>query len=139
MSGSSADLPGSVHRHAFFSVSVVGLPATHDSRDRVEPVPGTALLAMVLSNSVGHKTDYEMYSMDFEEFLWACGYGEEQVAEMFQHMVDTKPFGNAVLSIYQGLFMEYCILGGMPAVVRAFVEQNNFSGTLAIQKQLLLD
>lgn len=91
------------------------------------------------SNSVGHKTDYEMYSMDFEEFLWARGYGEEQAAEMLQHMVDAKPFGNAVLSIYQGLFMEYCILGGMPAVVRTFVEQNNFSGTLTIQKQLLLD
>ena len=26
------------------------------------------------SNSVGYKTDYEMYSMDFEEFLWAKGY-----------------------------------------------------------------
>lgn len=23
------------------------------------------------SNSVGYKTDYEMFSMDFEEFLWA--------------------------------------------------------------------
>ena len=27
------------------------------------------------SNSVGYKTDYDMYSMDFEEFLWAKGYG----------------------------------------------------------------
>ena len=26
------------------------------------------------SNSVGNKQDYEMYSMDFEEFLWAKGY-----------------------------------------------------------------
>ena len=26
------------------------------------------------SNSVGYKSDYEMYSMDFEEFLWARGY-----------------------------------------------------------------
>ena len=29
------------------------------------------------SNSVGAKTDYEMYSMDFEEFLWAKGYSQE--------------------------------------------------------------
>ena len=28
------------------------------------------------SNSVGYKTDYEMYSMDFEEYLWALGYGD---------------------------------------------------------------
>lgn len=26
------------------------------------------------SNSVGYKQDYEMYSMDFEEFFWAKGY-----------------------------------------------------------------
>ena len=26
------------------------------------------------SNSVGYKEDYEMHSMDFEEFLWAKGY-----------------------------------------------------------------
>ena len=26
------------------------------------------------SNSVGNKVDYNMYSMDFEKFLWAKGY-----------------------------------------------------------------
>ncbi|MBR6050883.1 MAG: AAA family ATPase, partial [Clostridia bacterium] len=26
------------------------------------------------SNSVGYKEDYEMHSLDFEEFLWAKGY-----------------------------------------------------------------
>lgn len=26
------------------------------------------------SNSVGYKEDYEMYSLDFEEYLWAKGY-----------------------------------------------------------------
>ena len=31
----------------------------------------------ITSNSVGYKEDYEMYSMDFEEFLWAKGYSED--------------------------------------------------------------
>ena len=31
------------------------------------------------SVSTGHKIDYAMYSMDFEEFLWALGYKEEQI------------------------------------------------------------
>ena len=34
------------------------------------------------SNSVGYKSDYEMYSMDFEEFLWAKGYDEGFVEDM---------------------------------------------------------
>ena len=33
----------------------------------------------IQSNSVGNKTDYTMYSMDFEEFLWAKGYKEDQI------------------------------------------------------------
>ena len=31
------------------------------------------------SNSVGYKIDYEMYSLDFEEFLWAKGYDERSL------------------------------------------------------------
>ena len=38
------------------------------------------------SNSVGNKEDYEMYSMDFEEFLWAKGYKEEQIEDLYTHM-----------------------------------------------------
>ena len=34
------------------------------------------------SNSVGNKTDYEMFSMDFEEFLWAKGYSDSQVEDI---------------------------------------------------------
>ena len=33
------------------------------------------------SNSVGYKTDYEMKSLDFEEFLWAKGYQEDFIEE----------------------------------------------------------
>ena len=38
------------------------------------------------SNSVGYKKDYEMFSMDFEEFLWAKGYGNETVENLLSHM-----------------------------------------------------
>lgn len=91
------------------------------------------------SNSVGYKTDYEMYSMDFEEFLWARGYDETHVAELLTHMVEGRPFAAAALRVWQSLFLDYCVLGGMPAVVRSFARQGNFSGTLALQRQLLLD
>ena len=39
------------------------------------------------SNSVGYKEDYEMHSLDFEEFLWAKGYSEEQVEEFISDIV----------------------------------------------------
>ncbi|MBQ9037005.1 MAG: AAA family ATPase, partial [Erysipelotrichaceae bacterium] len=91
------------------------------------------------SNSVGNKTDYEMFSMDFEEFLWATGYNQSQIESIFSHMVDLKPFNETEMNIYSELFLRYCVLGGMPAVVRSYIESNNFSGSLDMQKQILLD
>ena len=91
------------------------------------------------SNSVGYKEDYQMYSLDFEEFLWANGYGEEFIEELLQHMKELKPFSEIMLSRCNELFLDYCILGGMPAVVREFIIKGTFEGSLKLQKQLLLD
>ncbi len=91
------------------------------------------------SNSVGYKTDYEMHSLDFEEFLVARGYGADTVAGMLEHVEEARPFSELELSTYRSLFLDYCILGGMPAVVRPFIETGTFSGSVATQRQLILD
>ena len=91
------------------------------------------------SNSVGYKEDYEMHSMDFEEFLWAKGYSEDFIEELLQHMLEVKPLANLQLEVLMGLFRDYVTIGGMPEVVDTYIKNRNFSGTLAIQKQLLKD
>ena len=91
------------------------------------------------SNSVGYKTDYEMYSMDFEEFLWAKGYQQDTIDDMLSHMNTLKPFNELEFNLYNNLFLDYCILGGMPAVVTEYIEKGTFEGSLATQRQLLLD
>ena len=91
------------------------------------------------SNSVGNKEDYEMYSMDFEEFLWAKGYKESQIEDLYEHMKTLTPFSNTELSVMFDNFKEYMIIGGMPAIVNTFVKNNNYSGTLKMQRQILLD
>lgn len=91
------------------------------------------------SNSVGYKEDYEMYSLDFEEFLWAKGYREEQIENLYEHMITVTPFSSIEIEVMFDNFKEYMVLGGMPAVVFSFVKNKNYSGTLKMQKQLLLD
>ena len=91
------------------------------------------------SNSVGNKEDYEMYSMDFEEFLWAKGYKEEQIESLYQHMKNLTPLSETELSVMFENFKEYMVIGGMPAIVNNFVKNKNYSGTLKMQKQILLD
>lgn len=91
------------------------------------------------SNSVGYKEDYEMHSMDFEEFLWAKGYNDDFTADLFSHMLDVRPLSELQMDTLMSLFRDYVIIGGMPEVVSTYVKNKNFSGTLDIQRQLLKD
>ena len=91
------------------------------------------------SNSVGYKEGYEMHSMDFEEFLWAKGYSDEFVEELYEHMHNLEPLSALQMDVMLELFRDYVIIGGMPEVVDTYIKNKNFSGTLGIQKQLLKD
>lgn len=88
----------------------------------------------IASLSVGYQEDYEMQSMDFEEFLWARGRDCGFVEMVYSRMKLRTPFSDAELVACNDCFREYCILGGMPGVVRLFVEQGNYQGTLARQR-----
>lgn len=91
------------------------------------------------SNSVGNKEDYIMHSMDFEEFLWALGYKNNQIDDMYLYMKECKPLPNTMYDVMLNNFRDYMILGGMPAIVNRFIENKNFSGILKMQEQILLD
>ena len=91
------------------------------------------------SNSVGSKTDYEMFSMDFEEFLWAKGYEDKAINSILEHMISLTPFSETELSVYKSLFLDYCVLGGMPDVIKGYIKTGTFSQSLEIQGQIRLD
>lgn len=91
------------------------------------------------SNSVGFKTDYEMSSMDFEEFLWAKGYSQSQIEVLYQAMKRGESLPKAIFEAMLGAFREYMVLGGMPRIVNSFVRNGNYSGTLEMQRQILKD
>jgi predicted AAA+ superfamily ATPase len=91
------------------------------------------------SNSVGYKTDYTMRSLDFEEFLWSKGYDDGLKTELLKSMVEGTPLSASLVQIMSEVFLDYVIVGGMPAVVLEYVKSGMFSNTLQIQKQLLAD
>lgn len=92
---------------------------------------------MIISD--GYKTDYTMHSMDFEEFLWAKGYDNSFIDNLLEHMKKIKAFNELELNLGHSLFLDYCILGGMPAVVREYIAKNTFEGSLETQRQLIED
>ena len=54
-------------------------------------------------------------------------------------MKSMKPFSETEFMVYKKLFLDYCVLGGIPAVVRQYIETGTFSGTLEIQNQIRMD
>lgn len=91
------------------------------------------------SVSVGYKIDYDMYSLDFEEFLWALGYDQSYIEDLYNHMINLIPLSEVEYKVYLEKFHEYMVVGGMPSVVKEFINKKNYSGTLNMQKQILKD
>ena len=90
----------------------------------------------ISSNSVGYREDIEMHALDFGEFLAAKGYPESIEEEILSHLSDSTPFSAAEMTIFPKLFLDYCITGGMPEIVRTYIENGTFEGILDMQRQL---
>ena len=86
---------------------------------------------------VGYTEYLTMYSLDFEEFLWAKGIKDEHIAMLRKSIHDRVPLSDAIHSVIDSYFREYMIVGGMPEVVQSFVDTKRFNGVIEIQKRLL--
>ncbi len=89
------------------------------------------------SISVGYQEIYEMNSLDFQEFLWAKGYSDEICDEMLNKMINLIPFSSTEMMIFNQLFIDFTILGGMPEIVANYIKNNNFSDTLHLQQMIV--
>lgn len=89
-----------------------------------------------LSVPTGYETFLMMYSLDFEEFLWAEGY--ENSIPYLKEFFDKKEKVPSVLNDkFETLFREYMVVGGMPEVVSDYVENHDFTRVSVIQEKIL--
>jgi predicted AAA+ superfamily ATPase len=93
----------------------------------------------ISSIAVGFKEDYRMSSLDFEEFLWALGYQDSQIADVYSLMLKLSPLPLGTYQSLKSAYEDYLFCGGMPEMVATFVEEKNFSNVIPRQNQLLLD
>lgn len=92
----------------------------------------------IASIPVGYKTDCDLRSLDFEEFLWACGYGADFIDGLFERMVERRAFDAMTIDLMRHLFLDYCALGGMPEILRNYFERGTFEGSSSLQRELYL-
>ena len=80
-----------------------------------------------------------MYSLDFEEFLWANGIEEQSILDVKEFFDKKEVVPQAMHERMMELFKEYIVVGGMPRVVNDFVKNHNFANVLKIQKAIISD
>ncbi len=93
----------------------------------------------VKSFSVGYQETRTMHSLDFEEFLWGCGYGDGQIEDLIGSIFSRRPFGPAVKNTMDRLFMDYCVTGGMPDVLESYFVHGTFERVPETQLRILED
>jgi predicted AAA+ superfamily ATPase len=93
----------------------------------------------VPSYPVGYVEHLEMYSLDFEEFLWANGVTPGSVADIKAYFDAKQTVPVAMHERMTELFREFIVVGGMPRVVDAFVNTHNFANVLKLQKAIISD
>ena len=74
-----------------------------------------------------------MYPMDFEEFLIANGVGELALESMRKCFIARQSLSESLHGKMLDLFKKYLITGGLPAVVKVFVEEKNVAKMRKIQ------
>lgn len=112
------------------SGSLLGLEYGEDGDEGVE-VPE--------SIPVGYESEIIMYPLDFEEYLWAKGYGEEQIKQLKGYFDKKERVPDPINERMESLFREYIVVGGMPEVVAAFVKSGDFNEAFSIQDKILSD
>lgn len=86
---------------------------------------------------VGYETVIDMYPMDFEEFLWANGIQEPIIQLLRKSLEEEKPVPEALHSRLWQLMLQYTVVGGMPAVVQAFVDTKQMNQVLQMQRDII--
>lgn len=110
--------------------------------DRFDIIASGSLLGIsyreVTSIPVGYETQIEMYSLDFEEYLWAIGYENESIEMLKDYFEKREKVPNAVHEKMMKHLREYMTIGGMPAVVNRYLESKHF-GLVQEEQQKILD
>ncbi|MDR2266807.1 MAG: ATP-binding protein [Christensenellaceae bacterium] len=89
------------------------------------------------SIAVGYETTLEMFSLDFEEFLWAKGMLPDRIQTVKEYFDKREQVPEQINNRMLEHMREYMVVGGMPAAVNAFIETSNFAIVHKAQVEIL--
>jgi predicted AAA+ superfamily ATPase len=108
--------------------------------DRFTYIASGSLLGVTLNKTLskpgGRIQKVKMYPLDFEEFLWANGVGEDVVAHMKVQYSKEESLDEGLHKKMLDLFKKYMLIGGLPDAVNAFIATNNIVEVRTIHDEI---
>ena len=100
-----------------------------------------SLLGLELQNirsvPVGYMDEYQMYPLDFQEFIHNIGVTDEVIASVREAWEQQIPVDAYIHEKMMRLFNLYLIVGGMPAAVQKYVDTNDLQLVIKEQQAIL--
>ena len=93
-------------------------------------------LNKTLSKPGGRIQRVKMYPLDFEEFLWANGIGEEVISHLREQFSKEESIDESLHNKFLDLFKKYLLIGGLPDAVNTFVETSNIVAVRAVHDEI---
>ena len=110
-------------------------------RDGFDYIVSGSLLGVELrslrSVPVGYVHIVEMFPLDFEEFCWACGVGDDVWSEARAAYRGLRPLFAPVHERLLSLFHWYLVVGGMPQAVAEFAASKNLAAVQSRQNDIV--
>ena len=88
---------------------------------------------------VGYVDHMEMYPLDFEEFLWALNYSDEQLSKIREYFDSTTTVPQSAHNTMMSNFRLYMTLGGMPEVLVDYLDGRDIVKADKRQRIILKD
>ena len=108
--------------------------------DRFTYIASGSLLGVTLRQTVsipvGSLEIMHMYQLDFEEFLWANGFGESAIDEIRKKYEAEDTLDENLHQRMLDLFKRYLLIGGMPDAVNKYLESRNIVEVRKIQEDI---
>ena len=85
---------------------------------------------------VGCTDEFDMRTLDFEEFMWAKGYTDIEVGYIKEAFETRTPLSISMHESFTSMFREYLCVGGFPEAVCNYIETNNLYSTIQITRRI---
>ncbi len=107
---------------------------------RYKYIASGSLLGLTLRSAtsipIGSIIRKEMYQLDFEEFLYANGVGDNAISNIREKYEKGESLNEELHNHLLGLFKRYLLVGGMPDAVNEYLDSHNIIKVREIQDSI---